>query len=173
MNTTVKFHTHILNNTEQRSENLIDSYYQDNVTDENKKTLKNLCLYEKALICFDEHNYKKSIIYYKQLFSENLLKNELEKSMTNLFICQNYIRLGNKKQATELINKYFEKNNKYYDLDFLICYAQITDKKIMSDFHLNIAKKGLSELGYKDEFPKSYQDLIVVHDLYTKKETEN
>lgn len=166
------FYSFIFEN-QVKEEVLIDDYYQKNRTKENEKELKKACLYGKALINRDAGSFERSNTFYKQLLEQDLFTfDDLEKSMVGLFICQNYIKLNKKKEALHLINTYFNQNKRGYDLDYLVCYANVTEDTVIREPYTSILNNVLKKLGYKKELPKNFDEFLELHNLYKKENTQ-
>lgn len=173
MSLSVNFQSYIIDNFDKRTEGLVEEYYQKNRAVNDERDLRKLCLYEKALINRDVGDYERSNFFYKQLLEQDLFKDdEFEGTMIELFICQNYIKSNEKKEALRLINNYFNKDKRLYDLDYLVCYAKITEDKIIQEPYLSVSKEVLFNLGYKEGLPKLYKDLVQIDDLYRKESEE-
>lgn len=175
MNTNEKlmldFHYFMVENENNRSEKLVDDYYRTHKNEANEKELLKLCLYEKALIARDAKEFNKSNDYYLKILNTNLKTDKSEEYLLKLCICQNCIELGEREQALRIVEEYFKSESKDYDFEFLVCYARLNKGRIEEPY-ICIANTELSRLGYQNNFPKTYDELIEVFNLYKLESNE-
>lgn len=157
--TILNFHRYVLKHDIKSIEE-VDRYYTDHATKENQSILMKQCMFEKAGISTQNKEYDRSNDYYHQIIDEGLVVDYDSIKMVKLFMCDNYIAQGNREAALELISKYTQDSSIYYTIDFLLCYAKITDHDTINDMHMEALQKSIKLLDYSGDTPTSYSELV-------------